>query len=134
MQSKLSLSPETSLQDEGVKASLKLGLFSYPVLQAADVLVHRATHVPVGDDQRQHLEFARECVSNFNTAYGRHLIPPETITSKPPNQERTAASGCRRAKRDRSSEMLTSTAISNHTSRHVPAAAYQENVQVPPQP
>ncbi|OLN81516.1 Tryptophan-tRNA ligase, mitochondrial [Colletotrichum chlorophyti] len=79
--SKLSLSPDASILDEGAKASLKLGLFSYPVLQAADILVHRATHVPVGDDQRQHLEFARECVTNFNHAFGQHLVSPETITS-----------------------------------------------------
>lgn len=39
----------------------------------------RATHVPVGEDQRQHLEFARECVTNFNHAYGADLAPPETI-------------------------------------------------------
>ncbi|KAG6004902.1 hypothetical protein E4U21_000629 [Claviceps maximensis] len=58
---------------------LKLGLLSYPVLQAADVLVHRATHVPVGHDQKQHLEFARECVTNFNHAYGAHLVHPKTI-------------------------------------------------------
>jgi tryptophanyl-tRNA synthetase len=40
----------------------------------------RATHVPVGRDQHQHLEFARECVTNFNNAYGPHLVYPETIT------------------------------------------------------
>ncbi|KAF5242994.1 hypothetical protein FANTH_8399 [Fusarium anthophilum] len=62
-------------------SNLKLGLFSYPVLQAADILVHRATHVPVGEDQRQHLEFARECVTNFNAAYGNHLVSPQTTTS-----------------------------------------------------
>ncbi|KAK3939953.1 hypothetical protein QBC46DRAFT_364500 [Diplogelasinospora grovesii] len=50
--------------------------------KAADILIHRATHVPVGDDQRQHLEFARECVTNFNHAYGRQLlVAPETILS-----------------------------------------------------
>ncbi|KZL65124.1 tryptophanyl-tRNA synthetase [Colletotrichum tofieldiae] len=81
LQSKLSLSSDATILDEGAKASLKLGLFSYPVLQAADILVHRATHVPVGDDQRQHLEFARECVTNFNHNFGPHLVPPETITS-----------------------------------------------------
>ncbi|KAK0710908.1 hypothetical protein B0H67DRAFT_539899 [Lasiosphaeris hirsuta] len=60
----------------------KHGLFSYPILQAADILVHRATHVPVGEDQRQHLEFARECVTNFNHAYGvSHLVAPSTILS-----------------------------------------------------
>ncbi|OJD38893.1 tryptophan-trna ligase [Diplodia corticola] len=62
----------------------KLGLFSYPVLQAADILVHRATHVPVGEDQAQHLEFARECAGSFNhaVAHGRTvLVPPGTILS-----------------------------------------------------
>ncbi|KAI1115048.1 hypothetical protein F5Y14DRAFT_450407 [Nemania sp. NC0429] len=68
--------------DEAISSRLKLGLFSYPVLQAADILIHRATHVPVGDDQRQHLEFARECVSNFNYRYNQNLfIAPETITT-----------------------------------------------------
>lgn len=40
----------------------------------------RATHVPVGDDQKQHLEFARECVTNFNHNFGPLLVSPETIT------------------------------------------------------
>lgn len=71
-----------SLDDETVGKTLKLGLFSYPVLQAADILIHRATHVPVGDDQKQHLEFARECATNFNATYdGGNLVSPETITS-----------------------------------------------------
>ncbi|OIW33947.1 tryptophanyl-tRNA synthetase [Coniochaeta ligniaria NRRL 30616] len=82
--SKLHLSDDASALDEKAKASLKLGLFSYPVLQAADILVHRATHVPVGEDQRQHLEFARECATNFNHTFGagsKLLVPPETILS-----------------------------------------------------
>jgi tryptophanyl-tRNA synthetase len=71
------------LDDQTVGANLKLGLFSYPVLQAADILIHRATHVPVGDDQRQHLEFARECATNFNATHpGGDLIAPETILSE----------------------------------------------------
>ncbi|KAK0932753.1 Tryptophan--tRNA ligase, mitochondrial [Friedmanniomyces endolithicus] len=61
---------------------LKLGLFSYPVLQAADILVHRATHVPVGHDQAQHLEFAREVANGFNHTFGRDvLVPPGTMMS-----------------------------------------------------
>lgn len=61
---------------------LKLGLFAYPVLQAADVLVHRATHVPVGHDQAQHLEFARELAIGFNHVFGAGvLVPPETLIS-----------------------------------------------------
>ncbi|KAL8304209.1 hypothetical protein RB597_004526 [Gaeumannomyces tritici] len=79
--SKLSMDESKSFMDDKVKKKLKLGLFSYPVLQAADVLVHRATHVPVGEDQKQHLEFARECATNFNAAYGQLLVPPETIIS-----------------------------------------------------
>lgn len=82
--SKLSLSENASVTDEKAKSALKLGLFSYPVLQAADILVHRATHVPVGEDQRQHLEFARECATNFNHSFGngsKLLVPPETILS-----------------------------------------------------
>ncbi|ROW14356.1 hypothetical protein VPNG_03853 [Cytospora leucostoma] len=80
--SKLSLSSDASALDDSAKSALKLGLFSYPVLQAADILVHRATHVPVGEDQRQHLEFARECANVFNNAYGGAVLtPPETILS-----------------------------------------------------
>lgn len=61
---------------------LKLGLFSYPVLQAADVLVHGTTHVPVGHDQAQHLEFAREVANGFNSVYGDGILtPPETMIS-----------------------------------------------------
>ena len=55
-----------------------LGLFSYPVLMAADILLYKATHVPVGDDQKQHLELTREIASTFNTRYeGEHLVTPE---------------------------------------------------------
>jgi len=82
--SKLQLDSSISPLDESSKSKLKLGLFSYPVLQAADILVHRATHVPVGADQTQHLEFARECVTNFNHTYSPSspiLVPPETLIS-----------------------------------------------------
>ncbi|KAI1412970.1 tryptophanyl-tRNA synthetase [Hypoxylon sp. FL1857] len=70
--------------NELAMTKLKLGLFSYPVLQAADILVHRATHVPVGEDQKQHLEFARECATNFNHTYENILIPPETVIASYP--------------------------------------------------
>lgn len=61
---------------------LKLGLFSYPVLQAADVLLHHTTHVPVGHDQAQHLEFAREIAIGFNHVYRSGLLTvPETLIS-----------------------------------------------------
>jgi tryptophanyl-tRNA synthetase len=55
-----------------------LGLFAYPVLMAADILIYKATHVPVGEDQKQHLELSREIASTFNTRYGvEHFIQPE---------------------------------------------------------
>ncbi|MCB1652129.1 MAG: tryptophan--tRNA ligase [Alphaproteobacteria bacterium] len=55
-----------------------LGLFAYPVLMAADILIYKATHVPVGEDQKQHLELAREVASTFNTRYGQDFfIQPE---------------------------------------------------------
>ena len=55
-----------------------VGLFTYPVLQAADILLYRATHVPVGDDQKQHVELARDIAIKFNTDYDVELfVPPE---------------------------------------------------------
>ncbi|QNP44434.1 tryptophan--tRNA ligase [Sphingomonas daechungensis] len=55
-----------------------VGLYTYPVLQAADVLLYRATHVPVGEDQKQHIELARDIAIKFNTDYEVDLfVPPE---------------------------------------------------------
>ena len=51
-----------------------IGLYAYPVLQAADVLLYQATHVPVGEDQKQHLELARDIATKFNTDYGVDLF------------------------------------------------------------
>ena len=60
-----------------------VGLFAYPVLQAADVLAYQATHVPVGDDQKQHLELARDIATKFNTDFGMDLFTlPEPLVSK----------------------------------------------------
>ena len=60
-----------------------VGLFTYPVLQAADVLVYQATHVPVGDDQKQHLELARDIATKFNTDFGAEVFTlPEPFISK----------------------------------------------------
>jgi tryptophanyl-tRNA synthetase len=57
-----------------------IGLFDYPVLQAADVLLYQATHVPVGDDQKQHVELMRDIALKFNTDYDVDLfVPPEPL-------------------------------------------------------
>jgi len=53
-----------------------VGLYTYPVLQAADILAYRATHVPIGEDQKQHLELARDIAVRFNGLYGDLLVPP----------------------------------------------------------
>ncbi|TPG21871.1 tryptophan--tRNA ligase [Sphingomonas koreensis] len=59
-----------------------VGLFTYPVLQAADVLVYKASHVPVGHDQKQHLELARDIATKFNSDFGVDLFPlPEPLIS-----------------------------------------------------
>lgn len=78
----MNLDDDATIESAKGKKALKHGLFSYPVLQAADILLYGTTHVPVGDDQRQHLEFTRECVTNFNYAYKtKCLVAPETLLS-----------------------------------------------------
>ena len=59
------------------QAFVPSGLFFYPVLQAADVLAYRADEVPVGDDQRQHIELMREIARRFNERFGETLVEPE---------------------------------------------------------
>lgn len=60
-----------------------IGLYAYPVLMAADVLVYRTTHVPVGEDQKQHLELARDIATKFNTDFGSEVfVLPEPLVSK----------------------------------------------------
>jgi len=54
-----------------------VGLFTYPVLQAADILLYDAARVPVGEDQRQHLELTRDLAQRFNTRYGQTFVVPE---------------------------------------------------------
>ena len=52
-----------------------IGLYAYPILQAADMLIYQATHVPVGEDQKQHLELARDIAAKFNADYNVDLFP-----------------------------------------------------------
>jgi tryptophanyl-tRNA synthetase len=61
------------------KELVSAALFFYPVLMAADVLAYRATEVPVGDDQRQHVELMREIARRFNDRFGETLVVPELI-------------------------------------------------------
>ena len=57
------------------KETAVLGLFSYPVLMASDILAYKATHVPVGEDQKQHLELARDIANTFNQTYNNNFFP-----------------------------------------------------------
>ena len=61
---------------------INMGLFSYPILMAADILMFGSTHVPVGKDQIQHLEMARDIAQRFNHHYGEILVLPEAVTDE----------------------------------------------------
>jgi tryptophanyl-tRNA synthetase len=67
----------TQFKDKAGKNAEKagLGLYAYPVLMAADILIYKATHVPVGEDQKQHLELTRDVASTFNHRYGQDFFP-----------------------------------------------------------
>ena len=68
-------------KSRGDTESVGVGLFTYPVLQAADVLLYRAHGVPVGEDQRQHIELMRDLGARFNKAFGRTFVVPEPLIS-----------------------------------------------------
>jgi tryptophanyl-tRNA synthetase len=65
--------------ERGGRAGPSLGLFAYPVLMAADILLYRATAVPVGDDQKQHLELTRDLAARFNARFGDTFPLPEPL-------------------------------------------------------
>ena len=75
----------TQFKDKSSKQgsdSATVGLFTYPVLQAADVLLYDTDLVPVGEDQRQHLELARDIAQRFNTRFPKTLVVPEVLIAK----------------------------------------------------
>jgi tryptophanyl-tRNA synthetase len=65
---------------KGIEATA--GLFNYPMLMAADILLYDSEVVPVGEDQRQHIEYAREAANKFNLAYGETFTPPQEMILK----------------------------------------------------
>lgn len=75
----------TQFKDKSAKQqqdSVGAGLLNYPVLMAADILLYQAHAVPVGDDQRQHLEFTRDIAQRFNHLYGDTFVVPEAMIPK----------------------------------------------------
>ena len=71
----------TQFKDKSAREQqlVRTSLFLYPVLQAADILLYKADEVPVGEDQRQHLELSREIARRFNATYGEVFVEPEAV-------------------------------------------------------
>lgn len=72
----------TEFKDKSSKVSsdrISVGLFNYPVLMAADILLYNSSYVPVGDDQRQHLEFTRDIAERFNNRFGDIFTIPKSV-------------------------------------------------------
>ncbi|MFN3254225.1 MAG: tryptophan--tRNA ligase [Ilumatobacter sp.] len=77
------LSRMTQFKDKSTKREgqfVAAGLFTYPALQAADILLYDTNEVPVGDDQRQHIEITRDAAIRFNHRFGETLVIPEAVT------------------------------------------------------
>jgi tryptophanyl-tRNA synthetase len=73
----------TQFKDKGgEQETVRAGLLTYPVLMAADILLYEAERVPVGDDQRQHLELTRTVATRFNNRYGETFVVPESAVPK----------------------------------------------------
>ncbi|ONI85816.1 tryptophan--tRNA ligase [Actinosynnema sp. ALI-1.44] len=75
----------TQFKDKSARQALdrvSVGLFTYPILQAADILLYQANFVPVGEDQRQHLELTRDLAQRFNSRFGRTFTLPEAYIPK----------------------------------------------------
>jgi tryptophanyl-tRNA synthetase len=80
------LSRQTQFKDKSARDpdNVNAGLYLYPVLQAADILLYGTTRVPVGEDQRQHLELAREIVRKWNARFGETFAEPQPLFSSTP--------------------------------------------------
>lgn len=77
---KSKVSDSSSIFEDEVLSKTKAGIFTYPSLQAADILLYKATHVPIGDDQVQHLELCRTIASTFNSTYKTNFFsPPKSV-------------------------------------------------------
>ena len=79
------LSRMTQFKDKSAKREgsfVSAGLFTYPALQAADILLYDAHEVPVGDDQRQHIEITRDIAMRFNSRFGDTFVLPKAVTPK----------------------------------------------------
>jgi tryptophanyl-tRNA synthetase len=97
------------------KEAASVGLFIYPVLMAADILGYHATHVPVGDDQKQHLELARDIAIKFNNDYaeaiaaagynGGFFVPPEPFITGPATRVMSLRDGTKKMSKSDPSDL-----------------------------
>ncbi len=80
------LSRQTQYKSKAAQheSNINVGLFTYPVLQAADIMLYKATRVPVGEDQEQHLELSREIARKFNARHGQTFPEPQTLSTDTP--------------------------------------------------
>lgn len=79
------LSRMTQFKDKAARREsdfVSAGLFTYPALQAADILLYDAEHVPVGEDQRQHVEITRDIALRFNSRFGETFVVPKVVTPR----------------------------------------------------
>ncbi len=98
------------------KEAASVGLFTYPVLMAADIIGYHATHVPVGEDQKQHLELARDIAIKFNTDYadaireagfedGQFFVPPEPYITGPATRVMSLRDGTKKMSKSDPSDL-----------------------------
>jgi tryptophanyl-tRNA synthetase len=81
----------TQVREGGKEDFISVGLLDYPVLQTADILIYKADYVPVGKDQEQHLELARDIAQRFNTQVGKeYFVLPESLYTETPKIKSTA--------------------------------------------
>ncbi len=98
----------TQFKDKAGKNSeeASLGLFAYPALMAADILLYHATHVPVGEDQKQHLELSRDIAARFNHDYGQEFFPlPEPVIEGPATRVMSLRDGSKKMSKSDPSDM-----------------------------
>ena len=82
---------KSAQSEEKAEGFISVGLFDYPVLQAADILIYRADYVPVGKDQEQHLELSRNIAQRFNNQVGKeYFVLPESLYTETPSVKSTA--------------------------------------------
>ena len=102
----------------GEQEFVSVALFTYPVLMAGDILLYQTECVPIGEDQRQHLELSRDIAQRFNSRYGETFVVPEGVFPKtgaprhePPGAEREDVQIARRRERHRAHARSSRTTV-----------------------